>query len=109
MGRFTRRTSSNQNPKPVARPRLETLEARENPTVHFYGGNLLTSVEAQPVYYGSGWSSYSSTQTYTTNFLKDVTNSAYMDALQRAGYGVGRGSASSGVTDPINLTSGSTI
>src|SRR5262249_50589102 len=42
-------------------------------------------------------------------FLADLTNSAYMDALNRAGYGVGRGSATAGVVDTVSLASGSTI
>lgn len=92
-----------------AKPRLEALESRENPTVHYYGGNLLTSVEAQPVYYGSDWSSAAATQATTDAFLKDVTNGPYMDALHNAGYGVGRGTASSGILDPISISSGSVI
>ena len=92
-----------------ARLCLESLETRENPAVHYFGGNLLPHVEAQPVYYGTGWSSLTGLRGYTDAFLKDVTGGAYMDALTRAGYGVGRGTAASGIIDPISLTSGSMI
>lgn len=91
------------------KPTLETLESRENPTVNYYGGALLPSVEAQAVYYGSGWSANASSQTYTTGFLQTITQSAYMDALHQAGYGVSRGSTSASAHVPISLTSGSTI
>ncbi|MFO0801989.1 MAG: Ig-like domain-containing protein [Gemmataceae bacterium] len=88
---------------------MEALESRENPAVHYYGGNLLTSVEAQPVYYGSSWSSAPAVQATTDAFLKDLANSAYMDALHQAGYGVGRGTASPGVNDSINIAAGTVV
>ncbi len=88
---------------------LESLEARENPTVVFYGGHVLPHVEAQPVFYGSGWSTNTATQTYLNAYEKDLTGGAYMDALNQAGYGVGRGTAAAGVVDPISISPGAVI
>jgi hypothetical protein len=109
MGHFPNRAGRRRDAVLAARPRLESLEARENPTVNYFGGNLLTNVEAQPVYYGSAWSSDPTTQAYTDSFLKDVTGGAYVDALTRAGYGVGRGTATDGIVDPVSLTPNATI
>jgi hypothetical protein len=92
-----------------AKPQLETLESRENPTVFYYGGNLLTAVDAQAVFYGSGWSSNSTTSSYANNFLQTVTQSAYMDALKQAGYGVGRGTTEQQAFDTRNMGNGTTI
>jgi hypothetical protein len=68
-------------------------------------------VEAQALFLGDQWSSPPSNATPATldSFLSDVTGGAYMDALTRAGYGVGRGSASPGAVDNAALASGSTI
>ncbi len=96
----------------TGRLRCEALESREVPTVNFYGGNLLPHVEAQAVFLGSAWSTNptAAAQTGTVNsFLGDLTGGAYMDALTRAGYNVGRGTASAGAVDNRALTSGSTI
>src|SRR5262249_56754476 len=41
--------------------------------------------------------------------LKDITGGPYMQALTRAGYNVGTGSAVAGAVDPTSLTVGSTI
>src|SRR4051812_2285539 len=76
---------------------METLEARDVPTVTFHGGNVLPHVEAQALYLGSQWSSVSSNTTLTAtvdSFLKDVTGGAYMTTLNSAGYGVNTGTAS---------------
>src|SRR5262249_38745408 len=73
---------------------------------------LLPHVEAQALFLGNEWSSVAAdaAQTTTVNsFLKDITGGAYMDALTRAGYGVGRGSASPGAVDNSALTVNSTI
>ena len=94
-------------------PRLgvEALEDRSVPTVFYYGGNLLPHVEAQAVFLGNEWaSSPYAAQTATLNsFLGDLTGGAYMDALTRAGYGVGRGTATAGAVDSLAITLGSTI
>lgn len=108
MGHSTPRTSRS-NPDVRARLGLESLEGRENPTVIYYGGNVLPHVEAQPVFYGSNWTLNTATQSYINSATKDLVSGAYMDALTQAGYGVGRGTATNGVVDSINLTSGTTI
>jgi hypothetical protein len=100
-----------------ARPKLEGLEERVVPTVNYYGGNVLTHVEAQALFYGSDWSTTANTATQATlnTYLSDLTGGAYMDALTQAGYHdqngnlIGRGTASAGYQDPTQLTSGSVI
>jgi hypothetical protein len=94
-----------------ARFRVEGLEDRQVPTVSFFGGNVLPHVQAQALYLGNAFSSTpASTETAPLDaFLKDVTGGPYMQALARAGYGVGPGSAVAGAVDNIPLTSGSTI
>src|SRR5689334_17745432 len=98
FGRRSPARRSSPRPRNV-RPQVEGLEARDVPTVNYYGGNLLPHVEAQALYYGNEWSTVSAdaatTQTVDA-FLKDITGGAYMDALTQAGYGVGRGTASAG-------------
>jgi hypothetical protein len=113
MRRFGKRSSGaalSRRPGPV-RPRFEALEGREVPTVSFFGGNLLTQVQAQALYLGNEFSSApASTETATLDaFLKDLTGGPYLQALARAGYGVGPGSAVAGAVDPTALTVGSTI
>src|SRR5437867_11927323 len=91
---------------------VESLEERQVPTVFYYGGNVLPHVEAQALFLGDKWSSVpaDTAQTATiNNFLTDLTGGAYMDALTRAGYGVGRGSASPGAVDKATLAANSTI
>jgi hypothetical protein len=99
--------------RPATRLHVEALEERQVPTVFYYGGNLLPHVEAQALFYGNAWSSTTTPQTSTINtvngFLSDLTGGAYMDALTRAGYNVGRGTATAGAVDNTALTSGSTI
>jgi hypothetical protein len=99
--------SLKSNPR-SSRPRLESLEDRTVPTVNYYGGALLTNVEAQGVYLGSGWNG-SSTPTTLDGYLSYVTNSPYTSALTSAGYGVGTGSATAGAKDGTAFTPGSTI
>lgn len=91
---------------------LEALEEREVPTVYFYGGSVLPHVEAQALYLGKEWSTVPANvaQTATLDgFLTDLTGGPYMAALQRAGYGVGPGTASAGYVDGTTLSPGSTI
>jgi hypothetical protein len=94
-----------------ARLRLEALEDRQVPTVSFFGGNLLPQVQAQALYLGNEFSSAPpGTGTATLDaFLKDLTGGPYLQALERAGYNVGPGSAVAGAVDPTALTVGSTI
>jgi hypothetical protein len=91
---------------------LEALEDRRVPTVQYFGGSLLPNVEAQALFLGSEWSSdpTASAQTTTVNsFLKDLTGGAYMNALTRAGYGVGRGTATTGAVDNTAFSTPSVI
>jgi len=94
-----------------ARPRFEALEDRQVPTVSFFGGNVLPHVQAQAVFLGHEFSSApANAETATLNaFLKDITSGAYMQALGRAGFGVGPGSAVSGAVDNTSIAAGSTI
>ena len=84
-----------------ARPRAESLEDRQVPTVSFFGGNLLPHVQAQALFLGRAFSSApASTETATLDaFLKDLTGGPYLQALARAGYNVGPGSAVAGAVD----------
>src|SRR3954464_138917 len=102
VARTPRRTSP-------ARLQVETLERRDVPTVSYFGGNVLPHVEAQALFLGNEWAPATAQTTTVNNFLTDVTGGAYMDALTRAGYGVGRGTASAGAGAPRALTLGSTI
>src|SRR5262249_27178702 len=99
-----------QSRRPVGL-RVEALEGREVPTVSFFGGNLLSHVQAQALYLGNEFSSApANAETATLDaFLKDVTGGPYMQALTRAGYNVGTGSAVAGAVDRTSLTVGSTI
>jgi hypothetical protein len=95
------RKPSAKSPRPAARnarPELESLEQRQMLTVTPHGGAVLPHVEVQGMYYGSDWNTnaYFGQKLYLDNFLGNVVNSSYMDALGNAGYGVGRGSASPG-------------
>jgi hypothetical protein len=120
MRGFFRKVSDSvrgRDSRPRVRPtsrrlELEALEDRRVPTVQYFGGSLLPNVEAQALFLGSEWSSDPTASAQTTtvnNFLKDVTGGAYMDALTRAGYGVGRGTASTGAVDNTALATSSVI
>lgn len=88
--------------------RFERLESRELLTVTYNGGALLTNVEAQAVYLGSQWASNASLQSQasaTDQFLSTLVNGPYMDMLTNAGYDVGRGTATAGAVDNININS----
>jgi hypothetical protein len=102
--------SARPHPRP-ARPQIEALEDRQVPTVTFFGGNLLSQVQAQALYLGNEFlSAPAKTETATLDaFLKDITGGPYLQALARAGYNVGPGSAVAGAVDPTALTVGSTI
>ena len=93
------------------RPRFEALEDRQVPTVSFFGGNVLPHVQAQALFLGQEFSSApANAQTATVNaFLKDITGGAYTQALTRAGYNVGTGTAVAGAVDNTSLAVGSTI
>ena len=94
------------DPRRPVRLTLETLEDRITPTITYHGGALLTQVEVQGLYLGSDWvssSTYLQQTHYLDGFLHSLVNSTYMDMLSAAGYGVGRGSSSTGATDPIRI------
>jgi len=86
--------------------RVERLESRQMMSVNPYGGQILPHVEVQAMYLGSDWSTNASEHRTTGNvegFLNTIVNSPYMDMLTRAGYGVGRGSFSTGTIDRLNI------
>jgi hypothetical protein len=99
-----------RRPSPT-RPRVEALEDRQVPTVSFFGGNLLPHVQAQALFLGNAFSSApANTETATLDAsLKDITGGPYLQALARAGYNVGPGSAVAGAVDNVPLAVGSTI
>src|SRR5262249_31464411 len=106
------RSGRNQYRRPSpTRPRVEALEDRQVPTVSFFGGNLLPQVQAQALFLGQEFSSApANTERATLDaFLKNITGGAYLQALGRAGYNVGPGSAVAGAVDNTSLTVGSTI
>jgi hypothetical protein len=71
----------------------------------------LPHVQAQALYLGNEFASApANTEPAALDaFLKDVTAGPYMQALARAGYNVGPGSAVAGAIDRTGLTVGSTI
>lgn len=78
---------------------VEALESREVMSVTYHGGAVLPHVELQNVYLGSAWSkfAYDFNQTgQLENFGRTLVQGSYMDMLTQVGYGVGRGSASTG-------------
>jgi hypothetical protein len=105
------RPGRKQRRRRPAQPQFESLEDRQVPTVSFFGGNLLPHVQAQAVFLGNEFStSPANAETATLNaFLKDITGGAYMQALARAGFNVGPGSAVAGAIDHSALAVGSTI
>jgi hypothetical protein len=93
-------------------PTLEPLNERCQPTVLYYGGNVLPHVEAQALYLGSQWASPTASMPTTSKIdasLADLTTGAYMDSLTQAGYNVGRGSASAGAIDRTSFAANSVI
>src|SRR5262245_9689991 len=80
------------------RPTLEMLEDRLTPAVTYHGGAVLTHVAAENLYLGHDWYQTGNYQMarYLQGFTSTLVNSNYMDALTRAGYGVGRGTTWAG-------------
>jgi hypothetical protein len=76
--------------------------------VAYFGGNVLPHVELQGLYIGSAWSGNSTTGQFE-GYLQYLVNSPYMDMLTNAGFGVGRGTWSQGIIDPVNFASGATL
>jgi predicted phage tail protein len=88
------------------RPGLEQLERRDVPTVTFHGGPVLANVEIQALYLGSDWNGNTPITTDTFDaFLAHISDSDYMDMLNEAGYGVGRGYLAGSAIDGSDLPS----
>jgi hypothetical protein len=107
------RTRQAKSPRraPRTRPTLEALEDRRVPAVSFFGGNLLPQVQAQALFLGNEFSSGpAAAETAALDAsLKGLATGPYLQALTRAGYGVGPGSAAAGAIDGTALTAGSTV
>ena len=87
---------------------VESLEDRLQPAVTFHGGAILTHVEEQNIYAGSAWNTLQGRQVEATleQFGQTLVNGPFMDALTRAGYGVGRGTDIRGVVDGVSIRVG---
>jgi hypothetical protein len=109
MFAFARRRKTPTARPRTAPPHLEALEAREVPTVTPHSGIVLPQVEAQALYYGPSWQNAPDLRAQMEGFLQYIVNSPYMDMLQRAGYGVGRGTFTPGVDDPAPDSQSATI
>lgn len=107
--RLPRRQVRANKPRPPIpfRPWLELLEDRLVPTagLTFHGGPVITSVQAQAVFLGSGWNQqpYQSQTTFLNNFLQTVAGtatapSAYLNMLGAAGFAGNNGTVGSGNT-----------
>jgi hypothetical protein len=88
------------------RPSLECLDDRVVPTVTYHGGTVLPHVELQGLYLGSDWATNTTYHNQTAqfeSFNRFLPQSSYMDLLTQLGYGVGRGSTSTGTIDTLSL------
>jgi hypothetical protein len=112
MSRFNWSSLFSRSSKPPGsrrrnvRPTLEPLEERAVCTVTYHGGPVLANVGVEAVFLGSHWVSdpgLSGARQQVEGFLRDVTNSTFMDMLTRARYLVGRGSVLDSWIDPAPL------
>jgi hypothetical protein len=88
------------------RPGLECLDERVVPTVTYHGGTVLPHVEVQGLYLGSDWATNTTYHNQTAqfeSFNRFLPQSSYMDLLTQLGYGVGRGTTSTGTIDTVAL------
>ena len=96
-------------PAATVRPRLELLEDRVVPALMYHGGPILSSVQAQAVYLGSGWSASPIPTSQFDAFLGTTVKGAtpYLKMLNADGfYGVtGSGSTLAGVADNVVVSS----
>src|SRR5438128_8164245 len=93
---LTHKSPRKQGKAPLrVRLQVEHLEDRRVMSVTYHGGALMPHVEVQGFYVGDQWSG-SLLAGYLEGFLGKIVNSTYMDALNNAGYSVGRGSSSGG-------------
>jgi hypothetical protein len=94
------RTPSRSRPEALrARLQIEALEERQVMSVTYHGGAVLPNVAVQGIYYGSDWGNDNTNLNQAValeGFLGNIVNSPYMDMLNNAGYGVGRGHADAG-------------
>jgi hypothetical protein len=109
-----RKNSAKPYKSRVFRPVVEGLEERQVPTVTYHGGNILPHVKVQGLFIGDQWLPMNNPALfveagYLQGFLNTIVHSTYMDALNNAGYGVGRGSWTNGLIDGVSLAPGSTL
>jgi hypothetical protein len=103
---FQKRSAKVQKDRPRVRPELESLEQRWVPTVTYHGGPVMPNVEVQGLYLGSDWwynSTYYSQTGYLEGSMNSLVHGSYMDMLNNAGYGVGRGSFDGGWVNGVSL------
>lgn len=104
VGTFTR-SFANKNRRSLGAARrlsIESLEGREMMTVDYYGGGVMPNVQTQAVFLGSQWSSNATLYNQTgqlEGFLNNLVGGSYMDMITNAGYGIGRGSNTTGIID----------
>src|SRR5262249_25499965 len=107
--RWRIRTASPAAPRPVSRPSFEQLEDRLVSAVTYHGGPLLQNVGVEALFYGAGWQNQPALTAQANdlaNFLTAMTDGPYLDMLQNAGYGVGRGAYLGGAILPADLSAG---
>jgi hypothetical protein len=93
-------------PQRAAFGHFERMESREVLSVTFHGGQLLSQVEAQPVYLGLDWSANAAlhqSEASIDQFVSYLVQSPYMDMLTQAGYNVGRGTETLGKELNVNI------
>lgn len=106
---FTQRLDRRSSQRPMS---LESLETREMFAVTYHGGALLTAVETQAVYLGSDWNSSASLKSQSAaldSYLANIVQSPYMDMLTNAGYGVGRGTSTTGIVDDVSINKSASL
>ena len=87
---------------------VNQFEERLTPTVTGHGGYILPHVEVQGVYLGNEYQSTTGLNVARAldQYNASIVNSSYLDVLTQAGYGVGRGTASTGVIVNAQLNPG---
>jgi hypothetical protein len=110
---FSRRVAGSKNRRrPSARPQLMQLEDRLAPALLNHGGPILTSVQAQALYLGSGWNAASIPTSQFDSFLSTIVSGTkaapapYIAMLKNGGFGAdGSGRTLPGVADNIAVSS----
>ena len=106
---FPRKAQKRGGRSASVRPRLEVLEDRVVPALTYHSGPVLSAVQVQALYLGSGWSSAAISTSQFDGFLNTTvsgttTNPApYLAMLNKAGFtGVtGAGSVLKSATDGV--------